>query len=260
MYYLYYMMVTLKNDSSPKHTIRGRHRSVAVGYALIVAALIIFVVGCPDDNSGPASALTFNVTDAPGAQVYVQHRPISLQLPAARGGNPPLSHELFIGESDEPTVEFAGLTFDPETRIISGVPTTAATGDNPIRLRYSAFDVDRDPSIPAFFEFTIEITPNNLPEFDAEKIENFATEYNYQASTGDRSVELPNSSSTDGQTEHVLTQTDGNPIPNWLTFAANTRILTVGTTILPAVRALPIPHRRLITLINQLPAKKIVSP
>ena len=49
------------------------------------------------------------------AQTYTMGTAVNLSLPAASGGNPPLSYEL----SPLP----AGLSFDADTRVLSGIPT-----------------------------------------------------------------------------------------------------------------------------------------
>ena len=57
-----------------------------------------------------------------------------MSLPAATGGNPPLTYSL----SPEPQ---AGLTFDPAARTISGTPTAVQSAT---RYVYSATDDDDD--------------------------------------------------------------------------------------------------------------------
>ena len=69
------------------------------------------------------------------------------ELPAATGGNGALTYALSPGLP-------AGLTFDPATRVLSGLPT-AATGPRP--YEYTATDADMGEPDVARLTFTIEV-------------------------------------------------------------------------------------------------------
>ena len=64
------------------------------------------------------------------AQPYIQHRSVTLTLPAATGSNPPLSYSLAPGLP-------AGLTFDPVTRVLAG---TAMALHGATRYTYTVTD------------------------------------------------------------------------------------------------------------------------
>ena len=78
------------------------------------------------------------------AQSYVQHTSVALTLPAATGGNPPLTYALAPGLP-------AGLTFDPGTRTLAGTPTALQEAT---RYTYTVTDQDGEQ---ATLTFTITV-------------------------------------------------------------------------------------------------------
>ena len=106
--------------------------------AVLVAATGL-LVGCdsvgslnpfsPDEEDLQPSFAEF-VSD----QTWTVGVAIHMSLPAATGGNPPLTYRL------SPELQ-AGLTFDPAARTISGTPTAVQSATTYI---YSATDDDDD--------------------------------------------------------------------------------------------------------------------
>ena len=82
--------------------------------------------------------------------------PLSVQLPAATGGNPPLAYSA----SPLPS----GLSFNTSTRLISGTPTTAQT----VTVTYEVTD-DDDDTDSSNFTFTITRPPNPTVTIEAEQ-------------------------------------------------------------------------------------------
>ena len=82
-------------------------------------------------------------------QTYLQQEAIrALTLPEATGGNGDLTYAL------SPERLPAGLTFDPATRVLSGVPTEAT---RPRTYEYTATDADMGEPDVARLTFTIEV-------------------------------------------------------------------------------------------------------
>lgn len=113
------------------------NRNVLLSLALVAAAGL--PAGCgsvsslnpfsPDDEDLQPSFAEF-VAD----QAWTVGVAIHMSLPAATGGNPPLSYEL------SPELQ-TGLTFDPTARTISGTPTAIQPATTYV---YSATDDDDD--------------------------------------------------------------------------------------------------------------------
>ena len=91
-------------------------------------------------------------------QFYEAGEAVSLELPAAVGGNGGLTYSL--NEEDLP----AGLAFDPVARTISGTPPTDVTYDESYVLRYQVADVDGDVET---LRFSIRV--NGIPSFVREQ-------------------------------------------------------------------------------------------
>ena len=78
-------------------------------------------------------------TASVAAQTYTMGTAVNLSLPAASGGNPPLSYEL----SPLP----AGLSFDADARVLSGIPTDS---QEQTTHAYTVRDRDNDADTLAF--------------------------------------------------------------------------------------------------------------
>ena len=120
---------------------------------VIVAALV--VSGCRGATSVPPdTAPSFGETVAD--QTYAVGGTVDLILPAASGGNGPLTYSL------RPAVP--GLTFDPATRTLSGTATTVETWS----MTYLVVDGDANTadSDAAFLTFTITVREADIaPSF-----------------------------------------------------------------------------------------------
>ena len=108
------------------------------------------------DNDGATNETTLVLTaidvlalPTPDNQQYTRNQPIDVTLPAATGGsgtNPGRTYTV----STLPT----GLTFNPDTRELSGTPTTADT----TTVTYTAVESDTTAMRSATATFTIEVT------------------------------------------------------------------------------------------------------
>ena len=95
--------------------------------------------------------------DGPEDQSYTPGTAIDdLTLPAASGGNGPLTYSL--------TPQVPGLTFDPATRRLSGTPTAAGT----YAMTYSATDVDGN-AVSWTFTISVEAAPDGA-FFSAQRV------------------------------------------------------------------------------------------
>ena len=94
------------------------------------------------------------------AQSYMMGTAVNVELPVATGGDGTLSYLLLPSPPD-------GLSFDPETRVLSGIPTTAMAETE---YMLTAFDADGDK---VSLTFTLEV-PLPSPDFDDNGQVNFA--------------------------------------------------------------------------------------
>ena len=121
-------------------------KSRRISRLLVVAtavAAVVFLAGCTRAVKTPISFAAGDLTLTLPAMV--KGTAISaVVLPEASGGEGALTHSL--------APEVPGLTFDPETRQLSGTPTTA--GSYP--LRYTATDED---GAAATLSFTVKVRP-----------------------------------------------------------------------------------------------------
>jgi len=117
------------------------------------------------DDDGDAASLTFSIRITAPAQAdtepsfgtqRIQDQAFTvgtaitpLVLPAATGGNAPLTYSL--------TPNVPGIRFDPATRTVTGTPT--ATGDHAMTYRVTDDDDDADS-----LSFTITIAAHSRPE------------------------------------------------------------------------------------------------
>ena len=144
----------------------------------------------------------------PGA-VYYTTLPIMVRtLPAATGGNDPITYTLTPALS-------AGLTFDGATRVLSGTPTAAAT------LRgytYTATDADDDT---ATLPFSFAVFENPAPVLPAIT----PNDYSF---VQDATVALTLPAATGGNAP--ITYTLAPALPAGLTFGATARTITGAPT------------------------------
>ena len=129
-------------------------------------------------------------------------------LPAAADGDPPLTYAI------TPALP-AGLSFDPATRTLSGMPTEAAAGT----WTYTVSDSDDDTDILTF-RITVEGEPAEdlAPDFGGAAVAD-------QVYTQNISIEpltLPSASGGDGSLSYALTPA----LPAGLSFDAATRTLS----------------------------------
>ena len=176
-----------------------------------------------DANTDPADAdtLTFTITvrepdTAPGFAAPVDDRTytvgdvVSLALPPATGGKSPLTYSL--------TPEIPGLTFDADSRELSGAPTVADT--YPMTYRVVDADDNMDESDAATLTFTITVHPDTTPSFSATVSDQTYTE-------GDAvSLTLPPATGGNGALTYSLTP----GIPG-LMFDAESRELSGTATV-----------------------------
>ena len=142
---------------------QGKQKTIALRnqpVLILVAALLVAVtwVGC--QNATPASPDSApRMRDTVGNLTFTVGVPGDHTLPAATGGNGPLSYSL------QPSVP--GLTFHTATRTLSGTPTTAGT----YSMTYTVIDGDDNvtDSDAAVQQFTITVVdpepPDTAPRF-----------------------------------------------------------------------------------------------
>ena len=111
---------------------------------LLVVAVVLVVAGCSGGGGDPRP--TFGQSRIPD-KIYDRNRMIDDEtLPAATGGDGELTYTL---SPDLP----AGLTFDPETRLLSGTPTEAQSA-----TLYTYTATDSDATGPDSASLTFMIT------------------------------------------------------------------------------------------------------
>ena len=166
------------------------------------------------DSDGDDAALSFAIVVAGmpsfGDQVvedemYTAGDEVSLLLPSATGGNVALTYSL---DGELPP----GLTFDAETRTISGTPPTDVLYAEGYALTYRVADVDGDD---AALSFAIRV--NGLPSFGDQVVED-------QMYTAGDGVSLALPSATGGNV--ALTYSLDGELPSGLTFDAETRTIS----------------------------------
>ena len=142
-------------------------------------------------------------------KMYVQNLAIDNEtLPEASGGDGALTYAI------SPHLP-AGLTFDAETRLLSGTPTEA----QPATLyTYSATDSDTAGRDSASLDFTITVEPDLMPSFDQASIPDKV----YERDLAIDSETLPAATGGDG----ALTYAVSPDLPAGLTFDAATRLLS----------------------------------
>ncbi len=157
-------------------------------------------------------------------QTYTVNQVVSLQLPQATGGDPPLTYSL------NPALP-AGLTFDAVGRTITGTPTSAVS---PTTYTYTVTDSDAvDPDTDAL-TFTITVTTIPVPP-PTDSAPDFPVTVPDQTYVVDQavSVTLPPATGGDGTLTYTLTPA----LPVGLSFNASTR--TIAGTPTSAVSSTP---------------------
>ena len=174
------------------------------------------------DTDGDSDSLTFtievlpdNMPDFGGATIadqrYVENQAAAVTLPAATGGDGPLVHTL------SPALP-AGLEFSAANRTISGTPTSPSS---PATYTYTVTDADGDSDS---LTFTIEVLPDNMPDFGGATIADQRYVENQAAA-----VTLPAATGGDGPLVHTLSPA----LPAGLEFSAANRTIS-GTPTSPS--------------------------
>ena len=179
------------------------------------------------DTNGASTTATFTVIvnaelalDTPDDQNYTQGTAITgLTLLAASGGTAPLVYTL-IGPGDSALP--GGLTFDPETRTLSGTPSTADT----TTLTYEVMDAN---GASKSVDFIVTVNADLALTAPANQ--------NYTQDTAISDLQLPEATDGTGTLTYTLTGPSGGNLPAGLIFTPGTRTLsgtpsTPGTTIL----------------------------
>ncbi len=161
-------------------------------------------------------------TDTIDPQTYTRNTAISVTLPAATGGDPPLSYTI---ENQEPQILTplnlpAGLTFTSATRVLDGTPVNLQT--TPLNYVYRVNDGDEttDPET-ATLAFTITIVEGDIqPTFGSREV----GDLNYTVNTA-VSVTLPEATGGNPPLTHMIST---GTLPAGLTFDA-TSFVVAGT-------------------------------
>ena len=167
------------------------------------------------DNNSASQSATFTITvanglalNAPSNQTYTMDTAITdLILDPATGGTSPLTYML----ASLPN----GLTFDADSRVLSGTPTTMET----VTATYTAMDTN-GASQSATFTITV-----------ADEVEVTAPgNQTYTMNTAITDLPLPEATGGTTPLTYMLT-----PLPDGLTFTANTRVLSGTPTTMQEV-------------------------
>ncbi|MDE0206704.1 MAG: putative Ig domain-containing protein, partial [Candidatus Tectomicrobia bacterium] len=183
----------------------------------MAVVLLCGVTGC----GGGGADLVPAFQDAGIAdKTYVQNLPADSEtLPAGAGGDGMLTYVI---SPDLP----AGLTFDPETRLLSGTPAVP----QPATLyTYTATDSDTRGPDSASLTFTIAVEADLVPAFQGAGIADKTYVQNLPAD----SETLPAATSGDGALTYAITP----QLPAGLTFDPATRLLS-GTPAAPQTATL----------------------
>ena len=136
-------------------------------------------------------------------QTYVQNAAIStLQLPAASGGNSPLTYSI------TPALP-TGLTFTESTRQITGTPTVTLAQTE---YTYTVADADGDT---ATITFNITVAADLMPSFGASTVSDQA----YSQNEAITALTLPAATGGNGSLAYALSPA----LPAGLTFTQSTR-------------------------------------
>ncbi len=146
--------------------------------------------------------------EATDPQTYRQNKAVELTLPEAIDGNGTVTYTL----TDLPD----GLTFDAETLVVSGTPTTVT---EKAIYTVTATDEDGDSGEMSFF---ITVVANVAPSFGDASVD----AQSYLRKQEIESLTLPQASGGDGTLTYALAP----DLPDGLTFDAETRIVS-GTPL-----------------------------
>ena len=174
---------------------------------MVVALLAVAVVlaGC---RAAVDTTPSFATTTSD--QTYITGIAIApLVLPAANGGDGALSYEL---TGDLP----AGLSFNADTRTLTGTPTVAGT----YAMTYRVEDADGDG---AMLMFRILVVPNTEPNFGPHAI----ADQLYITGTAITALVLPEATGGNGPLSYMLT----GDVPAGLSFDTATRSLSGTPTV-----------------------------
>ena len=213
-----------------------------------VAAAYTYTATDADAVNPDTATLTFMITirgpdtkpvftDFP-ARIPVLTYPVGLPitpltLPEATGGNAPLRYTFTLFTTG-PLSD--GLSFDSDTRVLSGTPTTVNPTVRGVvrntRHHYIAIDVDDDESF--FLPYDIVIV-ENAPTFAGASIPNQT--YPVGVAT---ELTLPAATRGDGTLSYTLAPSGGqglSGLPDGLSFDGMTRILSGAPTTIQAAAA-----------------------
>ena len=174
------------------------------------------------DADGDYATATFTITVAANSApdlpsqaglTYGTGRSVSHQLPAATGGNAPLSYAL---TKKDGTALPAWLSFAAATRTLSGTtPSSSSTGTE---YTYTATDADGETDST---DFTITIESNSQPAVTAP------SDQAYSEGRPITDLVLPAATGGNGALSYALAITSGSPaLPPGLSFDAATRTLS----------------------------------
>ena len=151
---------------------------------LMVVAVILIAAGCGGGGGDRDRVPTFEDSSI-SDKMYVQNLAIvSETLPEASGGDGALTYTMSPELPD-------GLTFDPATRLLSGMP---AAPQPAILYTYSVMDSDTAGPDSASLDFTITVQEDLVPTFEQVSIANRSYVQNLEIV----SETLPEASGGDG--------------------------------------------------------------
>ncbi len=174
------------------------------------------------DTNGASTNATFRIfvnsnltfVSEPADQNYTQGIAIDTQLPEATGGTGTFAYTL-TGQSNVPLP--AGLTFNPDTRILSGTPSMTGT----TTLVYSAQDTGDSSIISVGSIFNVEVHPGLEPLTAPD-------DQNYTQDTKIDDLQLPPAIGGTMPLTYTLTgRSNSDPsLPTGLSFDPSTRTLS----------------------------------
>ena len=123
----------------------------------------------------PDTAPTFSTAIA--GQVWVVNEAVGLELPEAVGGDGELTYSL------SPELP-AGLTFDAETRVLSGMPTALA---DRVAFEYTVTDGDPEDPESATLTFSMSVIAQSASEVGAQSVGDDSVEVAWRGQWSDES-------------------------------------------------------------------------
>ena len=182
------------------------------------------------DNNRATHPLTLEVaadatptfgTASLAAQTYVVGNAIDpLTLPVATDGNGALSYRIVETLPQ-------GLSFNPDTRVLSGTPDTAQSAVPYTYRDLQDADTKLDATDRADLRFDITIETDTNPGFSSDTI----TPQSYTAGEAITPLTLPAATGGNAPLSYTLARTTGNPaLPPGLSFDAGNRVLSGNPT------------------------------